>query len=126
MIKYTVCKEDNYVLASYGDTYYDVYLPLMRMINNINRSVYNIFGRTQIKFNPQAILDKYIDSEMMFLNGWAKCHPDDEWNEQIGKKVAKDRLNKQYQGLKKQILREMENSLFYTQYGAMKIITTKY
>lgn len=76
---YKINKEKRTVVA-YGK-FCPKYLIGCEFINSINRDVYF----------PSHYSEKVV-------KGIAKCHPNDEWNEKEGKRIARERAIKEFYG----------------------------
>lgn len=83
-ITYNIDKENRIITASMDECTFDVYVNLTKM--NLDfcllRNLFNLF--------PNEIFMKYS------YKGVAKCHPEDKWDEEMGKELARARLLKKY------------------------------
>lgn len=84
-IEYKIDRENRKITAILRDTMDD---PASHILKNVD-----VEALCQISFGvyglePLEIRDEYF--------GVARCHPDDEWDEEIGKAIAKSRCLKKY------------------------------
>lgn len=80
-IRYEVNEEKRTVVAVITDTYYDAILMADKMFKNT--PFRTDFGYSQ-HMRKYYIKDTYV--------GIAKCNPDDEWDEEVGKELARQRV----------------------------------
>lgn len=80
-IRYEVNEEKRTVVAVITDTYYDAILMADKMFKNT--PFRTDFGYSH-HMRKYYIKDTYV--------GIAKCNPDDEWDEEVGKELARQRV----------------------------------
>ena len=107
MVKYEVDKNRRVIAAMYTMGELDVRDSLDRMINKIIdcNSIVNI------DIDIDKILDKYEKQGRFTLIGIARCHEEDKWDEEKGKEIARNRLNRKFIVLKNDIMRDLINRL---------------
>ncbi len=107
MVKYEVDKNRRVIAAMYTMGELDVRDSLDRMINKIIdcNSIVNI------DIDIDKILDKYEKQGRFTLIGISRCHEEDKWNEEKGKEIARNRLNRKFIVLKNDIMRDLINRL---------------
>ena len=103
MVKYEIDKNRQVVAAMYEDGELDVKGSLYRMINKIIdcNSIVNI------DIDIDKILNKYKKQGRFTLIGVARCHKEDNWDEEKGKEIARNRLNRKFIVLKNDIMRDL-------------------
>lgn len=107
MVKYEVDKNRRVIAAMYTMGELDVRSSLARMLNKIIdcNSIVNI------DINIDKILDKYKKQGRFTLIGIARCHEEDKWDEEKGKEIARNRLNRKFIVLKNDIMRDVMHRL---------------
>lgn len=107
MVKYGIDKNRRVVTAMYTNGELDVRDSIERMINKIIdcNSIVNI------DIDIDKILDKYEKQGRFTLIGIARCHEEDMWDEEKGKEIARNRLNRKFIVLKNDIMRDLVNRL---------------
>lgn len=83
-ITYNIDKENRIITASMDECVFDAYDNLKKIGLDANLLL-NFFD---LAWNEFAMRRVY--------NGVAKCHPDDDWDEEKGKELAKARLLRKY------------------------------
>lgn len=107
MIKYYVNKDKGIVKAKFdgGITYWR---------NCLEKMVQNIIGSDCryifININALDFVNKYLNTLKVY-DGIAKLNPADTWNEQLGKNIAKRRLNLRFNRVKNRILYGLRSEL---------------
>ena len=107
MVKYEIDKNRRVIAAMYTAGEVDVRDSLERMLYKIVdcNSIVNI------DIDIDRILDKYEHQGRFTMIGVARCHEDDTWDEEKGKEIARNRLNRQFIVLKNDIMRDILNRL---------------
>ena len=107
MVKYGIDKNRHVVIAMYTNGELDVRDSLDHMINKI----LDCNSIVVIDIDIDKILDKYENQGRFTLYGIARCHEEDTWDVEKGKKIARERLNRKFHVLKNDILHELLNRL---------------
>ena len=103
MIKYVVIPERREVVAMINDTAYSAIERIEKLCNKYfpenSVGVFPIYTKYKMPYRFKAI---------------AKCHPSDEWDEEVGKQVAREKvLNNYYNSLDKRV-EEFVNDLSHS------------
>lgn len=114
MIRYYVNEEKKVVVASFDkdndqhdsrETVFEyLFNDIVKIFNNSNKRIV-----INIDTLFYRLLNKY--NKRMGMSGLARCHEEDEWNEEIGKRIARDRLMRKYNNLKFDIVCEIERQI---------------
>lgn len=114
MIRYYVNEEKKVVVASFDkdndqhdsrETVFEyLFNDIVKIFNNSNKRIV-----INIDTLFYRLLNKY--NKRMGMSGLARCHEEDEWNEEIGKRIARDRLMRKYNNLKFDIVCEIERQV---------------
>ncbi len=101
MIQFSINKEKRIVVAYSSD---DIFLELNNLVMDILiRSGFPNFAEWPITNK----LVKHIYDQKPII-GIAKCHPEEEFNEEKGKQIATQKYKKKIARLKKQVLRHLK------------------
>lgn len=103
MIIYNINKAKRTIVAMYEDGGVDVYASLANMLEGFM----DMESSVGLYFRVTDLLDKYVEQGRMEMVGIAKCHEDDVWDEEKGKELAKKRLNRKFEILKNDVLRNV-------------------
>lgn len=97
MIIYEVNKDKQTIVARFegGKEYWRQ--SLIKMCFNI------LYPTDTSTYIIDPVVDSIVDTHTNFV-GKAICHKDDEWDEEIGKKIAKDRLLQKWYEVKDRVL----------------------
>lgn len=114
MIRYYVNKEKKVVVASFdkdNDSHDSRETVFEYLFNDIAKIFMN--SNKRIVVNIDTLLYRLINkyNKRMGMSGLARCHEEDEWNEEIGKRIARDRLMRKYNNLKFDIVCEIERQV---------------
>ena len=114
MIRYYVNEEEKVVVASFdkdNDSHDSRETVLEYLFNDIAKIFMNSNKRIVINIDTlfYRLINKY--NKRMGMSGLARCHDEDKWNEEIGKRIARDRLMRKYNNLKFDIVCEIERQV---------------
>ena len=114
MIRYYVNEEEKVVVASF-DKNNDSHDSRETVLEYLLNDVIKIFGNSnkRIIVNVDTLFYHLIHkyNKRMGMSGLARCHDEDKWNEEIGKRIARDRLMRKYNNLKFDIVCEIERQV---------------
>ena len=114
MIRYYVNEKEKVVVASF-DKDNDKHDSRETVFEYLFNDIIKIFGNSnkRIIINIDTLFYRLIQkyNKRMGMSGLARCHEDDEWNEEIGKRIARDRLMRKYNNLKFDIVCEIERQV---------------
>ena len=117
MIQYNVNKEKRTIVATFKTNNLHTYL-----YESLYGMAHNIFKGTKLlkRFHifTYRLANKCIDNHPVMI-GIAKCHPDDEWDENKGKILAKNRLLYKWEALKEDFLNKLDEQ-FYNDFTNVK------
>ena len=102
MIIYNVDRENRIIACWFrgGKAYWAV--SLYTMVDKITQDASFTY--------PYSLVDKALDDIPSF-SARAKMHPDDIWDEELGKKIAKERLKDKFNKVKERVLESMLTEL---------------
>ena len=114
MIKYYVNEKEKVVVASF-DKNNDSHDSRETVLEYLLNDVIKIFGNSnkRIIVNVDTLFYHLIHkyNKRMGMSGLARCHNEDKWDEEVGKKIARDRLMRKYNNLKFDIVCEIERQV---------------
>ena len=114
MIRYYVNEEEKVVVASFdkdNDSHDSRETVLEYLLNDVIKIFSNSNKRIIVNVDTlfYRLINKY--NKRMGMSGLARCHDEDKWNEEIGKRIARDRLMRKYNNLKFDIVCEIERQV---------------
>lgn len=83
-ITYNIDKENRIITASMDECTFDAYVNLEKINSDVGLLI-DFFDLAWDDFSMKRV-----------YTGIAKCHPEDEWDEEMGKELARARLLKKY------------------------------
>ena len=103
MVRYEIDRNRRVVAAMYMNGELDVEDSIERMLCKIIdcNSIVNI------DIDIDKILERYDNQGRFSMMGIARCHKDDKWDEEKGKEIARNRLNRKFIVLKNEIMRDL-------------------
>ena len=114
MIRYYINEEEKVVVASF-DKDNDSHDSRETVLEYLLNDVIKIFGNSnkRIIMNVDTLFYRLINkyNKRMGMSGLARCHDEDKWNEEVGKRIARDRLMRKYNNLKFDIVCEIERQV---------------
>ena len=109
MIQYNINKEKRTIVATFKTNDLRTYL-----YDSLYGMAHNIFKGTKVlkrlHIFTSRLAYKCINNHPIMI-GVAKCHPDDEWNENKGKFLAKTKLLRRWEALKTDFLAKLEKQI---------------
>ena len=114
MIRYYINEEEKVIVASF-DKNNDSHDSRETVLEYLLNDVIKIFSNSNKRIIVNAdtlfynLIHKY--NKRMGISGLARCHSEDKWNEEIGKRIARDRLMRKYNNLKFDIVCEIERQI---------------
>lgn len=114
MIRYYINEEEKVVVASFdkdNDSHDSRETVLEYLLNDVIKIFSNSNKRVIVNVDTlfYHLIHKY--NKRMGMSGLARCHEEDKWNEEIGKRIARDRLMRKYNNLKFDIVCEIERQV---------------